>query len=219
MGSQDRQKAIANGKIVETAAAVRRRRRAEASAMREELAIELYAQGKTNQEISDALFARYRVRLASEIPALVRRGLYRRSAANQASVAVAVELLDTYYRGFLEVYMPRALGQVRDPDTGQSSPPDLRAAEFALRVLDKWGAVHGAVAPPRAGETHLHLYQAPPDADAQRRAVMEALASEHSKQMEIEGALADTPAAAARSAPVHDGMIMPPIPAAPTQER
>ena len=116
--------------------------------------------------------------------------------------------------------MPRALGEVNDPDTGQAAPPDLRAAEFTLRVMDKWGVVVGAISPPRQGDVNLHLHQAPADAESQRGKVLEALAQEHSKQMEIEGALAGTPAVdGADDEDVYDGMIMPPTPAAPTQER
>lgn len=219
MGSNARREAKANGKIVESAEAFRRRRRAEASAMREELAIELWAQGKTSAQIAEAMFDRYGVRLTGEIPALVRRGLYRRMQANKPNVDIAREMMEVYFRKFVEVYMPRAIGEGTD-DEGRSNVPDLRAAEFTLKVIEKWGQVTGALAPPKVGDVNLHLHQAPPDAENQRVKVMQALAAEHDKQMEIEGALAGTPATEARDhEDALDGMIMPPVPAAPTQER
>ena len=98
MGSQARRDAIANGKIVENAEAVRRRQRREASIMREELAIEMWASGKKSSEISEELFRRYGVKLTGDIPALVRRGLYRRAHENQANVEAAKELFEAAYR-------------------------------------------------------------------------------------------------------------------------
>lgn len=220
MGSKARQQAIANGKIVENAEAVRRRRRREASIMREELAIELYAKGKTSTQISEAMFEAFGVKLTGNIPELVRRGLYRRMQANTPNVEAAKELFEIMYRKLVEAYMPRALGEVLDPETGMNSPPDLRAAEFALRVMDKWGVVRGAISPPRQGDVNLYLHQAaPPDAETQRSRVMDALQQERAKQMEIEGALAGTPAADDGPIDVYDGMILPPIPDGPTQER
>lgn len=197
MGSRKRQEAIANGKIVETAESRRRRVRAEATFMREQLAIELYAKGSTVTQIEEAMFAAFGVRLHGNILALVRRAVYRRAQENKADVELAKQMMLEHFRPLIETYMPRALGELDDPDSpGQKLPPDTRAAELVLKVLDKVGQVTGAMAPPRAGDVNLHLQlgQAPPDADTARRQAAEAIAREAAKLREIEGQLVGTPA-------------------------
>ena len=218
MGSKQRQEAIANGKIVENAEAVRRRRRTEAAIMREELAIELFAQGKKVVEIEEALFERYGVRCHGNIPAMIRRGLYRRLLV---VLEAAVELLNESYRQLLGVYMPRALGLLPDPDsdTGRNSPPDLRAAEFALRVLDKVGEANGVKAPPRAGNINLNVIngvQLPEDPAAARALALQQLDRARDKQREIEGALGHTAAVAGAEEEYEDGMVPLLLPPRPT---
>lgn len=218
MGSEQRRQAIESGKIVENAAAVRRRRRQEAAIMREELAIEMFAKGAKSTEISAALFERYEVKLTSSVPELIRRGLYRRVKENAPNVDIARELLLAQYRALLEVYMPRALGQLDDPNSpGRKLPPDTRAADLALKVLDKAGVASGAVAPPRSGDINLNigLGGAPLDADAARRVALEQLARDRAKLREIDGQLADTPAVDG-SADIEDGKIAPPFDLPPT---
>jgi hypothetical protein len=220
MGSRARQEAIASGRIVENAAAVRRRRRQEASILREELALEMYAQGATSQAISDEMFKRYQVRIVKDIPALIRRGLYRRVQDNKERVETAREMLLAHYDQLMSIYMPRALG-IGEPDTdGNSPPPDPRAADLVLRILDKVGVATGALTPPKSGDINLAVIMgAPENADAARAKVMESLASERRKQLEIEGQLAGTPATLEPGEEVDDGKVMPPVPARPTQER
>lgn len=216
MGSQQRQAAIAAGRIVENAAAARRRRRTEAAIMREELAIEMWAKGAKATEISAALYERYQVKLVGNIPELIRRGLYRRVKGNEHNVEIARELLLTQYRALLEVFMPRALGEVTDPDTGLKLPPDTRAADLALKVLDKAGIASGAIAPPRSGDINLNIgIGAPPDADAARRVALEQLDRDRAKLREIDGQLADTPAGSGPEE-AEDGRTPPPFDLPPT---
>lgn len=217
--SQARREAVAAGRIVESSESIRRRRRQEASIAREETAIQLYAEGKTVQQISDALHELYGVRLPRDIPALVRRGLYRRVKENEANVEIAKAMMSATYRRLLEVYLPRALGQGEADADGQRAAPDVRAAELALKVLDKWGEVEGAKSPPKAGDINMAVVinGAPVDADAQRARILDGLAVERSKQLEIDDTLAGTPASLEGEI-VDDGKVMPPVPLAP-QER
>lgn len=209
MGSNRRREAIENGDPIENAAAVRRRRRQEAAIAREELALELYARGVTIAGISEALYERFEVRLSKNIMELVRRGLYRRVQDNQQQVEVAREMLLAQYRKLLEVYMPRALGDGPNDDDGNRPTPDTRAADLALRVLDKVGVVTGAVAPPRSGDINLAIINggAPPDAADQRRVALANLARDREKLREIEGQLSNTPAHEGDYEDVEDGKV------------
>lgn len=219
MASQRRREAIAAGLPVENAEAVRRRRRKEAAIAREETAIGLYARGKTSAEISDALYLEYGVRLRGNILELVRRGLARRVEQGAEDVEQAREMLAEGYRRLLGVYMPRALGEIEDPDTLTKLPPDPRAAELALKILKDWGVIRGAVAPPRAGDLNLNIgIGLPADAETQRAKILQTLEVDAAKQREIEGTLADTPAVGLGHEHAEDGKIMPPVPVAP-QER
>lgn len=189
--------------------------------MREELAIEMCAQGSTNAAISAELFRRFGVKLASDIPALIRRGLYRRVQANKLNVEIAREMLLSQYRTLLEVYLPRALGTIADPnDPDQRLPPDPRAAELALKVLDKVGVATGAIAPPKAGDINLQIINgaAPPDADTARRVALEQLDRDRQKLREIDGQLADTPAGEHGTEDIEDGKTPPPFDLPPTPD-
>lgn len=196
MGSKRRQAAIAAGQPVENAEAARRRRRALASVVREDIALELYVRGKRSVEIEDELQAQTGSRCHGNIPELIRRGVYRRLQANRQTVEEAKQMMLAQYRPLLETYLPRALGETTDPETGERLPPDVRAAELVLKVLDKVGQVTGAMAPPRAGDLNLNLNIGgpPPDADTARRLALEQLDRQRQKLLEIEGQLGDTPA-------------------------
>lgn len=219
MGSDRRREAIAAGLPVESAEAYRRRTRKAAAIAREELAIRLYALGKTSAQISDALLEEFGVSLRSDIPGLVRRGLARRVEQGSEDVTQAREMLAEGYRRLLEVYMPRAVGDMPELDDGTKPAPDLRAAELALKILKDWGVIRGAVAPPRSGDLNLNIgLSLPDDADSQRTKILQMLAVDAAKQKEIEGTLSHTPAVGMGHEDALDGKIMPPIPAAP-QER
>jgi hypothetical protein len=210
---------MASGLPVENAEAYRRRTRKEASIAREELAIRLYAQGKTMAQISEALMEEFGVHLKHNLLEVIRRGLARRVLAGAEDVEQAREMLAEGYRRLLEVYMPRALGDMPELDDCTKPAPDLRAAELALKILKDWGVIRGAVAPPRAGDLNLNVgVSFPADADVQRGKILQALEIDAAKQREIEGTLAHTPAIGRGHEDALDGKIMPPIPAAP-QER
>lgn len=219
MGSQRRRDAIAAGLPVENAEAYRRRTRKEAAIAREEVAISLYARGKTTAEISEALFAEFGVRLRGNVLELVRRGLYRRVEQGTEDVEQAREMLADGYRQLLGIYMPRALGDMPVLDDGTSPAPDLRAAELVLKIFKEWGIIRGAVAPPRSGDINIGIgIGLPADAETQRGRILQSLAVDAAKQREIEGTLSHTPAVGLGHEDAEDGKIMPPVPAAP-QER
>jgi hypothetical protein len=173
MGSKRRQEAIAAGLPVENAEAARRRRRAEAAIMREELAIELWAAGKTSAEISQAMYDRWGVKLVSSVPELVRRGLYRRVQEGSEDADVARELFRVRYQGLLSKWYELATG----------TPPDPKAADIVLRILRDWGVVEGIVAPPRSGDINLNILNGVQMDDQEMRdKVLASLAAESAKQ-------------------------------------
>lgn len=177
MASRRRQEAIAAGLPVENAEAVRRRRRMEAAIAREELAIELWAAGKTSVEISKALYDRFQVRLTSSIPELVRRGLYRRVQEGSEDAEIARELFRVRYQGLLSKWYELAT----------STPPDPKAADIVLRILRDWGVVEGIVAPPRSGDINLNVLNGVTmeDEGAVRARVLASLAAERDKQQVV----------------------------------
>jgi hypothetical protein len=177
MGSQRRREAIAAGLPVENAAATRRRRRAEAAIMREELAIEMWAAGATSAAISQALYDRWGVRLTSAIPELVRRGLYRRVEEGSANVEEARERFRVVYARMLRTWLPLASPE-HEGDT-----PDPVAADRVLKIMRDWGVVEGVVAPPRSGDINLNVLNGVQMDDEEMRAkVLASLAAESEKQ-------------------------------------
>jgi hypothetical protein len=201
VGSQRRREAIAAGLPVENAEAARRRRRAEASIMREELAIEMWAAGKTSKQISEELFRRYNVKLSSGIPELVRRGLYRRVEDGAQNVELAKERFRELYARMLRRWLPLAAPE-DDNDT-----PDPKAADVALRVMRDWAVMEGAMAPPRSGDINLAILNGVQMEDAEMRAqVLNSLAAEKAKQQLVKTIEGETIAPEEHD----DGRIPPP---------
>lgn len=209
MASERRRERLAAGLPVENSEQVRRRRRAAAAIMREELAIELWAQGKTSREISEAMFERYQVRLTSSVPELVRRGLFRRVQEGTEAQETAKELMRERYMQLLRSWMPRALEREDPDDPDKTIPPDPRALDGVLRILRDLGVVEGVVSPPRAGDVNLNILNGVQMDDPEARAkVLASLRAERDKQLVIEGTLAGTPAVA--EAEAEDGRVPPP---------
>lgn len=204
MGSKRRQEAIAAGLPVENADAARRRRRVAAAIVREEIAITLWARGKTAREISEVLYEQTGARLVGNIPELVRRGLYRRVTEGAENVEETREIFRERYRGLLAAWYPLAVPE--HPDVA----PDPVAAAQVLRILRDWGVVERIVAPPRSGDINLAVINGVQMTDEDARARAQAgLAREREKQKTIEGVLAGTPATAAVEA--EDGKTPPPF--------
>jgi hypothetical protein len=211
MSSQRRREAIAAGLPVENSEAARRRRRTEAAIVREEIAITMWARGKTSKEISEELFLKTGARLASGVPELVRRGLYRRVQEGAEHVEPARELMRERYMLLLQAWMPRALERP-DPDNPEVMiPPDPRALDGVLRILREYGALEGVLAPQRSGDINLNILNGVQFSDVEaREKVLASLAAEREKQMVIDGTLAGTPAA--RQGVIDDdGRTAPPI--------
>jgi hypothetical protein len=177
MGSKRRQEAIAAGLPVENAAATRRRRRIEAAIMREEIAIRLWAQGKTAKEISEELFRETGARLVGNVPELVRRGLYRRVQEGAQDVEIAKERFRELYTRMLTRWLPLAAPE------DEITTPDPKAADITLRILRDWAVLEGAMAPPRSGDINLAILNGVQMDDEDMRAkVLASLAAEKAKQ-------------------------------------
>lgn len=203
MASRRRQEAIAAGLPVENAEAVRRRRRVEAAIVREEIAIKLWAQGKTSREISEVLLQETGAALTSGIPELVRRGLYRRVQDGAQDIELARERFRELYTRMLRRWLPLAA-----PEDANETP-DPRAADVALRIMRDWAVLEGAMAPPRSGDINLAILNGVELGDEELRAkVIASLGAESAKQAlvkTIEGE-SFTPAEQAE-----DGRIPPPL--------
>lgn len=148
--------------------------------MREELAIEMWAAGKTAAQISEAMNARWGVRLTSSIPELVRRGLYRRVQEGAEDAEVARELFRERYRLLLSRWFPLAA------PSEETETPDPKAAEIALRILRDWAVIEGMVAPPRSGDINLNILNGVDMGDQEARdKVLASLAAERAKQQVV----------------------------------
>lgn len=177
MGSKRRQEAIAAGLPIENAAAVRRRRRIEAAIIREEIAIGLWARGATSAEISEELFRQTGAKLTSNIPELVRRGLYRRVQDGAQDVELAKERFRELYAKMLKRWLPLSA-----PDN-ENDTPDPKAADVTLRIMRDWAVLEGAMAPPRSGDINLAILNGvQPDDPEMRAKVLASLAAERAKQ-------------------------------------
>lgn len=199
MGSQRRKAAqdvtvrAENGKILENAAAARRRLRQEAAIVREDLVLHLYARGETVKAIEDRCLAEYGVAYRRQVPEMVKRALTRRAEAYAQDVEEARTQYLTSQRQLYEAYMPYAVGDAVDPNTGMKLPPDPKMALIALRILDNIAEVTGGKAPRKAGDVNVNIGVVLPDnPDAERANVLEQITKEREKIAVLEGTFRET---------------------------
>jgi len=121
--------------------------RREAARERERLALEMYIRGRRHVEIAQRLGVH-----PDSVSAIVRRALERRASEERPTVEAARVLYLEQVGELLRAWWPLATGTyVADEDTGEPLPPDPRAAEIVMKLIDKQAAAmaQGVVPDPR----------------------------------------------------------------------
>lgn len=128
--------------------------RREAARERERITLEMFIRGRRYVEIAEAIDVH-----PDSVSGIVRRGLERRAAAERPTVEAARVVYLEQVSELLRAWWPLATGTyVTDEDTGQTLPPDPKAAEIVMKLIDKQAAAmaQGVVPDPRKlGEIDL----------------------------------------------------------------
>lgn len=166
--------------------AVSRRRRLREFRRRqdEDRALELFVEGKSHADMAAELKCSRDHTYTLLRDAMERHALASEATADEARVVYLMSL-----RRLMESWMPRAIGQGLDVDL-QPAPPDLRAAEFVLKVLEKVAGATGVTQAPKRVEMDVTIHK-PDDIDAARDDILQSLVNIRNKAVTIEGHLAD----------------------------
>lgn len=104
---------------------------------RERVALEMYVKGRRNSEIAERLDVH-----PASVSHILHRALERRAAEEGPTVEEARELYLLRAEELLRAWWPLATGTyLADEETGESLPPDPKAADIALKLIDKIAAV------------------------------------------------------------------------------
>lgn len=174
----------------ENARSARMRKRHASAVIREDLALELFAAGRTWGEISERMRETYGGSFdPRNCRRIVERGLRRRADQESPSVAEARARITVHLEALLYAHMPYATGE-ETPD----GIPDVRSGDLVLKVLSKLGEVTGAVAPQaiqQINQTNVGIMiNTPEDADAARARILKGLQEERQKTLIVDGQLA-----------------------------
>jgi len=145
---------------------------------RERRALDLMVAGATYKQIATVLG----LRGAGSAVQLCQRALAKRAVEFSATTlaqarALYVDRLESLYRRWL----PMALGSV-----AQGVPPDPKAAEIVLKVMEREARVLGLDAPVQV-EEHTTVVIASEELSVRRQRVLEGLAEVEARRTAIEG--------------------------------
>lgn len=165
----------------------RQRRRRESAVVRESIALEMLAKGRRHTEIAETCG----VSVAS-VTAILRRGLARRAAEEGPTVDQAKYLYVARLTELLRAWWPRANGT--DDEDGNPLPPDPRAAEIVLKIIDRLGTAElggtpGSEDPMRMGRVDV-FHHSDEMQNNNLRTILAGLAALSTKQQVIDGHLA-----------------------------
>lgn len=140
-------------------------------AERERIALEMYVKGRRNSEIAERLDVH-----TASVSHIVHRALERRAAEEGPTVAAAKKLYLLRVEELLRAWWPLATGTyLADEDTGEALPPDPKAAEIVMKLIDKIGAVQArgiGAEPEKLGQIDLKIELQP---DKLREQIMQSL--------------------------------------------
>lgn len=128
-------------------------------------------------------------------PSAVSRGRVRAIERRAAEEGPTVEKATDLYLGRLELlvgaWMPLALGRYRPEEGADPLPPDARAAEILLKVLDRIAHASGkGIAPnPKHGDVNIFLGSSE-QRDTAIGQILEGLSGVAAKMYDVEGELA-----------------------------
>jgi DNA-binding CsgD family transcriptional regulator len=162
---------------------------------KEHRALDMLVKGHKQADIARALEMS-----SGGVSMLIRRALEYRAQALAPTVEQARALILERLERLLERWWPLATGDYLDPDTGTSdNPPNPRAVDTVLKILEQMGRLSGAAgpatrpepAPPTfAGGIHVHTAQ-PSERDRLIGDITAGLSAARAKTVVIEGHLAD----------------------------
>lgn len=179
LSQKERQK---RAKAAETADQRRKRFRTEAAQEQERRALNLFVEGKTYKDIAARLGVAY-----STAHTYVHRGLKRRADQDSEIAEKARAFLQLQIEALMGTWMPRARG-LAEVD-GERIPPDPRAADVMIKLINQYAGITGALSPVRVeGEINTNRPLSPDEAVA---AIMAGLQRISDKDKTIEGHLAD----------------------------
>ena len=198
-----------NGKFLRDGAVIERERRA----------LELLRDSRTHSEIAQEMGIS-----RSAASNLIQRALAHRAEREGLAVEEARTIHVMRLEKLLGRYMPRALGDYLDMETGETEHvPDVRAGEFVLKVLNQLADVQGTkktpIAPPSSGTPdtsggglHVHFHH-PAERQKAEATILQTLAVAAQKTREVEGQLAaiGTSTAALTGQVVEDKPGPPPV--------
>jgi DNA-binding CsgD family transcriptional regulator len=164
--------------------------RREAARERERIALELFIRGRRHVEIAERLDVH-----PDSVSAIVRRALERRAAQERPTVEAARVVYLEQVGELIRAWWPLATGTyVVDEETGEPLPPDPKAAEIVMKLIDKQAAAmaQGVVPDPRKlGEIDLVHKIDNSQVQDLRDQIMNSLAAMAQKAGAIEGEFAE----------------------------
>jgi hypothetical protein len=162
---------------------VRSRERVRAAQERERVALKMYLEGQTHVAIGAAIG-----RASGSVSRIIDAGVARRAAEDKTTVEAARFLYLERLHLLLGSWWPLATGTYFVEEGEPPLPPDPKAAELTLKIIDRIAAATAKGVAPTSNENnvHIHLHQ-----DGQREEILNNLATMAAKMHQVDGELAD----------------------------
>lgn len=162
---------------------VRSRDRVRAAQDRERIALVMYREGKTHAAIGEAIG-----RASGSVSRIITAAVARRAAEDKPTVDEARWVYLDRLTALLGSWWPLATGTYFVDEGEPPLPPDPKAAELALKIIDRIAAATAKGVAPTGNENnvHIHLHQ-----DGQREEILNNLATLAAKMHQVDGELAD----------------------------
>lgn len=167
-----------------TSEEVRSRTRVLAAQERERIALVMYREGKTHAAIGAAIG-----RASGSVTRIIAAAVARRAAEDQPTVDEARWVYVDRLTALLASWWPLATGAYFVDEGEPPLPPDPKAAELTLKIIDRIAAATAkGVAPDSkdVNNVHIHLHQ-----DSAREEILGNLAAMAAKMHQVDGELAD----------------------------
>jgi hypothetical protein len=161
-------------------------RRVKAAIERENRVLGMIVAGKTSNQIAEEVGCH-----PGTVRGIVDRGLARRAEEMSPIIERARELHVERLTGLFAAWHPLATGTYEVD--GLYPPPDVRAAEILIKIMDRLAAVSAGIKPPVSQTTTINnlLVTIPDDAGTARNTILAQLAATAAKLNVVDGELAD----------------------------
>jgi hypothetical protein len=163
---------------------VRSRERVTAAEERERIAMRMWLEGRTQAEIGKAID-----RHQASVSRIIQTGMARRAAEDAPTVEAARALYLDRLHALFGAWWPLATGAYFAEEGDPPLPPDPKAGELVLKIMDRIAMASGKViAPEGRNENNLHLHV---HTDGAREQILGNLATMAAKMHQVDGELAD----------------------------